>query len=379
MPFAAALSEHPVPSHAVGEAVGQVLEAIGPAPDLVVLFAGAPQTGAMEDVAAAVSELLQPRLLVGCTASTVVGGAREVEDGGAVALWAGRGLDATAYRLGVQRLEEGAAITGFPHRDDLPPDARAVLLLADPFSFPVDQLLVGLRDQAGLELPVIGGMASAARGPGGNRLVLGRSVFTDGAIAVVLGGASVEAVVSQGCRPIGEPMIVTKGQGNLVHELAGLPALQRVQDVLRSLPPEDIERARHGLHIGRVVDESKAEFERGDFLVRNVLGADSSAGAVAIEVEVGATVQLQVRDAESADEDLRSLMAGRTAGGALVFTCNGRGTHLFGRPDHDASVITDALGGAPLAGMSCAGEIGPVGGRSFVHGFTASVALFRDR
>lgn len=380
MPFAAALSEHPVPSIAVGEVVGQVLEAIGPEPDLVVLFAGPPQTGAMEDVAHAVRELLRPRSFIGCTASTVVGGAREVEDTGAISIWAATGITARALRLAVMRTPDGPAISGFPHRDDLPPDAEALLVLADPFSFPVDQLLTGLRTQAGIDLPVIGGLASAARGPGGNRLVLDGDVFGEGAVVAVLGGGAIEAVVSQGCRPVGDPMIVTKGEGNLVHELAGQPALQRVQEVLHHLSPEDIERARQGLHIGRVVDESKAEFERGDFLIRNVLGADSSAGAVAIgdEVEIGSTVQLQVRDASSADEDLRALMSGRRAGGALLFTCNGRGTHLFGRPDHDASIISDALGGVAVAGMSCAGEIGPVGGRSFLHGFTASIALFRD-
>jgi small ligand-binding sensory domain FIST len=173
---------------------------------------------------------------------------------------------------------------------------------------------------------------------------------------------------------------VTKGEGNLVHELAGQPALDRVQEVLRSLSPEEIELARAGLHLGCVVDESKATFGRGDFVIRNVLGADPAAKVVAVggEVEIGATVQLQVRDASTADEDLRALLVGRAAAGVLVFTCTGRGTHLFGVPDHDASVITDSLGGIPLAGMSCAGEIGPIGDRSFLHGFTASVALFHD-
>lgn len=381
MPFAAALSEHPVPAHAVGEVVGQILERIGDEPDLAVLFVAAAHTGAVEDIAGAVRTLLRPGTLVGCTASTVLGGAREVEDQPAVSVWAAKGVGARAMRLTVIRTPDGTGISGFPHGEDLPPDARALLVLADPFSFPVDQLLAGLRQQAGIDLPVIGGLASAGRGPGGNRLVLDGDIVSDGALAVVLSGAAVDTVVSQGCRPVGDPMIVTGGEGNLLHELAGQPALERVQHVLAHLAPDDVERARQGLHIGRVVDESKATFEQGDFLVRNLLGADSKAGVVAIgdEVEVGATVQLQVRDATTADADLRHLMAGRAAAGALVFTCNGRGTQLFGTPDHDASVIAEALAGAPLAGMSCAGEIGPVGGRSFLHGFTASIALFRDR
>jgi small ligand-binding sensory domain FIST len=130
-----------------------------------------------------------------------------------------------------------------------------------------------------------------------------------------------------------------------------------------------------------VIDERQAEFGRGDFLIRDVLGADPKTGAVAVgdEVEVGATVQLQVRDADSADEDLRDLLWSRTADGALLFTCNGRGTSLFGIESHDARLVSDALDRAPLAGMSCAGELGPVGGRSFLHTFTASLLLLHDR
>jgi len=380
VPYATALSAHPVSAYAAGEVIGQLLESFGTEPDLLVLFASASHTGAIDDIVATVAELLKPRVFVGCTASTVVGGDRELEDSPALSLWAARGVLASAHRLEAQARDDGVAVTGFPAGSDLVAEAKALLLLADPYSFPVQPLLDGLRDELGTFLPVIGGLASAGRAPGGNRLVLDGAVHSSGAVAVVLGGTAVDTVVSQGCRPVGEPMIVTKGEGNLVHELAGQPALQRVQDILRSLTPDELELARGGLHLGRVVDESKAEFRRGDFIVRNVLGADSRVGAVAVsdEVEVGATVQLQVRDASTADEDLRELLAGRAASGALVFTCNGRGTHLFGMPDHDASVITDALDGAPLAGMSCAGEIGPVGTRSFLHGFTASVALFRD-
>ncbi|HYD10517.1 MAG TPA: FIST N-terminal domain-containing protein [Acidimicrobiales bacterium] len=377
MPFADALSEHPIPSHAVGEVVGEVLDKLGPAPDLAVLFAGAAHTGAMDDIVRAVNELLEPTVLVGCTASTVVGRSREVEDAGGLSLWAATGMKADAYTLRV----DGSAIRGFPAADEIPDDASALLVIADPFTFPTEELLVGLREQAGINLPVIGGLASAARGPGGNRLVRDHDVRTDGAVLVVLRAVEIETVVSQGCRPIGDPMIVTAGEGRVARELAGRPALERVQEILRGLSPDDLQLAQRGLHVGLVVDESKATFDRGDFLVRTVLGADSSNGAVAFgeEVEVGATVQLHVRDATSADEDLRHLMAGRDAHGALVFTCNGRGTQLFGVEDHDAIVVNDALGSVPIAGMSCAGEIGPVGGRSHLHGFTASIALFRHR
>lgn len=381
MPFAAALSEHPLATHAVGEVVGEVLEQLGEAPDLAVLFVGAAHTGAIEDIASAVRMLLQPTVLVGCTAGTVVGIEREVEDHAAISLWAGRLPTVEAHRLVAVRTGDGAAITGFPAAGELPPDAAAVLVLSDPFSFPAEELLTGLREQVGVHLPVVGGLASAARGPGGNRLLLDGHVLSDGAVAVILGGVDVTTVVSQGCRPIGDPMVVTSAEGSLIKELAGRNALERVQDVLRALPPDDITLAQQGLHLGRVIDERKAYFERGDFLVRNVLGADPGSGAVAVddEVEVGATVQLQIRDALSAGEDLRHLLFARDADGALLFTCNGRGTTLFGEEDHDARVVSEALDRTPLAGMSCAGELGPVGGRSFLHSFTASVLLLNDR
>lgn len=381
MPFAAALSEHPLATHAVGEVVGEILERLGDEPDLAVLFVGAAHTGAIEDIASAVRMLLRPKVLVGCTAGTVVGVDREVEDHAALSLWAGRLPTVQAHRLAAVRTPDGAAITGFPPAADLPDDAAVVLVLTDPFTFPADELLTGLREQVGVDLPVVGGLASAARGPGGNRLLLDGHVLTDGAVAVVLGGVDVTTVVSQGCRPIGDPMVVTSADGTMIKELAGRNALERVQEVLRGLPPDDVTLAQQGLHLGRVIDEHKAHFERGDFLIRNVLGADPGSGAVAVsdEVEVGATVQLQVRDALSADEDLRHLLFARDADGALLFTCSGRGTALFGEEDHDAHVVTQALDRAPLAGMSCAGELGPVGGRSFLHSFTASLLLLNDR
>jgi small ligand-binding sensory domain FIST len=135
---------------------------------------------------------------------------------------------------------------------------------------------------------------------------------------------------------------------------------------------------RQGLHMGVVVDEHKLDLSRGDFLVRNLLGADQSTGALAVGdvVEIGQTVQFQVRDADAADEDLRVLLGGVEGDAALLFTCNGRGSHLFGTPDHDAALVGDVLGPVPLAGAFCAGEIGPIGGQNFLHGFTASLAVF---
>lgn len=374
--YAAALSEHPLATHAAGEVIGQVLEAVGPAPDLAVLFVTAPHVGTIDDIAATVRTLLQPATLLAATAVSVIGGEREVEEQAAVSLWAGNvGGIPTPVRLEAHATPDGVTIEGLPA--EAAEGERTLVLLADPFALPVD----GFVDAAAASHPqlrVVGGVASAARGPGGNRLVLDGSVLTDGAVGALLPAAApVSTIVSQGCKAVGDPMIVTRSEGQIVYELAGQPALDRLMAVIEGLSSEDRERAQHGIHVGRVIDERKADFGPGDFLIRNVLGGDRKVGAVAVgdEIPVGATVQFHLRDADSADHDLRALLSGCTASSALVFTCNGRGMHLFGRPDHDAELVAERVGPA-VAGMFCAGELGPVGDRSFLHGFTASVLLF---
>ena len=246
---------------------------------------------------------------------------------------------------------------------------RSVLL---PQRSPVDH---GTRDDSG------GRLASAAGRPGGNRLVLGQQVFNDGAVGVLLDpGVEVRTVVSQGCRPIGQPFTITKSEGNIVSEMGGRSAVDRLRETLLALNEAERALVSKGLHIGIVIDEHKSQFGRGDFLIRGLIGADEETGALAVgdSVDVGTTVQFQVRDAATADEDFRRANGRCHRQLALVFTCNGRGTHLFDGPDHDAAVVHEALERAPVAGMFCAGELGPISGHNFLHGFTASVVLFHD-
>jgi small ligand-binding sensory domain FIST len=375
--FAHGLSEHPVPSQAVGEAVGQAVEQLAEErPDLVVMFTSPHHVGAFEDIASSVRALLDPSVLLGCSAESVIGGPREVEGGPALSVFAAR-LPETVLspvRLEVVTTPDGPAMVGWP---DQP--SGSLLLLADPFTFPTDTFL----DRVNEDLPglkVVGGLASAATRPGGNRLALDAEVTERGAVGVLLdGGVEVHTLVSQGCRPVGKPYVVTKAERNFIYELGGKPALQRLQETAAAASEEERELMRRGLHIGCVVDEQQLEFGRGDFLIRQVMGADQRTGVIAVGdvLEVGRTVQFQVRDAQSADEDLRHLLAEAKADAALLFTCNGRGTRLFGVPDHDAAAVEDVIGPLPLAGCSCAGEVGPVGSRNFLHGFTASLALFR--
>jgi small ligand-binding sensory domain FIST len=379
--YAAALSEHPVPAHAVGEVAGEVIEALGGEdPDLVVCFASPHFVGALDDVAFALANLLTPRVAIGASAIAVVGGPHEVEHGPALSVFAAVLPDAalTPVSLQVGRGPDGWTVDGLPDPGDAP---ATLLLLADPFTFPLDGFLRRCEELAP-EVQVVGGAASAARGPGGNRLLLDGEVRDQGAVGVLLRGVGVRTVVSQGCRPVGTPLTVTRAEGNVLAELAGEEALARLQEAAAAASDEDRLLMGMGLHLGIVVDEHQLDFEPGDFLVRAVTGADPTMGSLSIGdvVEVGQTVQFHVRDAGAADDDLRAVLAGvdpDEARGALLFSCNGRGERFFGEPSHDAGVLDQLLGPLPVAGMFCAGELGPVGGRSFLHAFTASLALFR--
>jgi small ligand-binding sensory domain FIST len=379
MPFVNALSQHPDAAEATGDVVGRALEGLDRVPDLAVLFCSPDHADALDDIVATVRALASPRVLIGATAESVVGGEYEVEEGPALSLWAAT-LPAvpTPVRVTAMRTPSGVAVQGLSIAD-LPPGGTLVLL-ADPFSLPVDAILDAV-DAAGTGVRVAGGLASAGRTPGANRLVLDGEVVTSGGVGFVLEpDSAVTTVVSQGCRPVGQPMIVTEAEDNVVNRLAGKSALERLEDLARRAGPEERQLLASGLQVGVAIDEHRETFGRGDFLIRGVLGVERGSGALVVgdAVEVGTTVQFHVRDAGAADEDLQAMLAPTAGDGALLFTCNGRGTRLFGEPDHDARAVRDALGTDAVAGMSCAGELGPVGGRSFLHGFTASVVLFRD-
>ena len=286
--------------------------------------------------------------------------------------------------LDYRRTPEGASFVGWP--DELPsewPAGSALLVLGDPFSFPADGLLQRLGEDQPAAV-VVGGMASAAAQPGENRLLLGQTVHDRGAVAVYLHGRTrLRTVVSQGCRPIGEPFVITKAEDNVIYQLGGRSAYERLKDVYSTLATRERQMLQRGLHVGRVVNEYQDHFEQGDFLVRNVMGADAEQGAIAVGdyLKPGQTVQFHIRDAETADAELRQLLArardqGARPQGALLFSCNGRGTRLFPQPHHDVTAIEQTFGRIPIAGFFAAGELGPIGGKSFLHGFTASIALF---
>jgi small ligand-binding sensory domain FIST len=378
----AGLSRAPEAAEAGREAARQAAGSIGGAVDLAFLFLSAEHLDDAEAAVACVLRELQPRHLVGCVAEGVLGGGREVEDGPGAAVWAAAlpaGADVTVFHSVAVPSEAGAVVTGVPPLED--PDL--VVLLVDPYSFPAASFLAKLNEeQPGL--PLVGGLAAGAGRPGEGALIVEDRVVTDGAVGVAVTGAPVVTVVSQGCAPIGRDAVITSAEENLVYELAGRPALMRLQSEIAGLTPEQRALASRGVLAGLVIDENRAEYQRGDYLMRALLGGDDETGAIAVgeTVRVGQTLRFHVRDAATADDDLRSALQaalpGSRAAGALLFTCNGRGTNLFPEPDHDAAAVASALGSESLAGFFAAGEIGPVGGRAFVHGYTATLAVFLD-
>ncbi len=386
MKFASAISTSGDAAQAVREAIAAARDELGPRhAHLVLLFA----TPHFEDDFVLFSEELASAfggaLCMGCTAEGVIGEGREIERTCCLSLLVGHlpGVRLRPFHVRQAALEEAldepAQSELFGGRD---PEARGVILFGDPFSIHIRQLLDALGT-AMRRCPVVGGMASGAEGPGQNVLMLNEQLYRDGAVGVVLAGdVRFSCIVSQGCRPIGQPFVITRGEQNIIHELGGKPALERLRETFSALSPDDRKLAETALFLGMAINEYQDRFGRGDYLIRNLIGLDPKRGALAVGdiVRVGTTVQFHVRDAASADEDLRALLqphaaTGRVPAGILLFDCNGRGTRMWEQADHDVACISDSLGGVPTGGFFCAGEFGPVGGRNFIHGHTASVAL----
>jgi small ligand-binding sensory domain FIST len=385
--YASALSTESDPLVAATEVCDQLLQAGMEQPDLAVLFVSHHDASQWDRLPEEVQQRLRPRNLIGCSAEGVVEKNREVEQQSALAIWAAVLPQSriTPLHLYFQRTIEGGAIVGWPDHlvGDWPKDA-VLLLLAEPFSFPTDYLLQRMNeDQPGVR--VLGGMASGATAPGQNRLFFGPSTLDSGAVGLMVdGGVTITSVVSQGCRPIGDPLIVTKAERNIIEQLGGRSALQQLKEIFQRLPTHEQELAQNGLHLGRTVSEYRDRFQAGDFLVRNVIGVDHESGAIAVGdfVRVGQTVQFHIRDEKSAHDDLVEQLSRRRtpqpAQAGLLFTCNGRGTRLFSQADHDARTVLEQCGPMPLAGFFAQGEIGPVQNMNFLHGFTASLVLFSE-
>ena len=370
-------------AEAAGEAAREARAALGGAPvDLAFLFLSGDHFGGSAEAVAAVEEELAPRHLLGCVAEGVVARDRELEDGPGAAVWAASLPDAQieTFHSVALSTDEGVAVTGFPTLDD----ADLVTLLVDPYTFPAAGFLTKLNEEEDA-VQLVGGLAAGGGEPDTQALFVDGEIVYEGAVGAVLRGVPVRTVVSQGCEPVGRDSVITHAEDNVVFELAGEPALERLKgDVATLTPDQERSAAAGGVLAGLVIDENRADYGRGDYLMRGLIGVDEETGALAIgeAVRIGQTLRFHVRDAASADTDLRESLGatlnGERAAGALLFTCNGRGTGMFDGPDHDARAVAELLGDDAVAGFFCAGEIGPVGGKPFLHGFTATLAVFLE-
>ena len=398
--FSSALSTAEDSSVAEREAVAALRAGLdGAAPDLVCLFVTHHHGAALDGLGARVRAAMGARTLLGCTAEAAIGPVHEAEREPGLALWAGclPATEVRPFRVQVTAEEgEDPELEGGPTIFE--PSRAACLVLAEPFSFPTEPFLEHFgRDWPGV--PAIGGMASGGQGPGQNLLFLGSDelgdeIHGDGAVGVALeGDVEVVPVVSQGCRPVGQPWVVTEVTENRIQRLGGRPALEILAETLRDVTSEDRQLLQSAPFLGLAVDARKEKLTRGDFLARAVMGVAQGERSVVISDHPrrGQTVQFLVRDATSAGDDLRELLAAQRTGdpygsgdpsrlGALLFTCNGRGSRMFGRPDHDLDCLRETLHPElPAAGFFAMGEIGPIDRQNFLHGFTASIALFRSR
>ena len=373
------------PLAAAIQAAGAAADALhGAPPDVALVFASGAHLFAPEVTLEGVHNVIAPRALVGCGAGGVLGDGRELESRTAVAVWAAnfdRAAEVRAFHTAASVDEDHVSeLDGLPDIEG----AQGAIMLADPYTFPTDVALAALAHRSPT-VPVVGGIASARTAEGGGTLFFGEEVHDDGVVGISLHGIEMLPCVSQGAAPLGREVTVTAAEGNVIHELAGRPALETLERIIAELPARERALVAAGVLIGIVIDSGKPEYQQGDFLVRGLLAVDPDSGKLAVGAEVreGQVLRLHARDAESADQDLcRALrlhteaMAGSSPAGALVFSCNGRGQAMFGADDHDARTVQRELGGAPSAGFFAAGEIGPVGGRSFLHSFTATLAVF---
>ena len=387
--FASALTRQGEAHAAADELVRAIRDQLGSSRiDVAFLFISAQHADQADALSHALRTALDPETFVGCTGEGIIATGREVETGPAATLWAAHlpGVTMQPLRLSFSGVHDQFSLRGWPEPDFASEAAPVMLLFADPFSTPMQEVLTVIEERYP-EARALGGLAGGGQDIGENRLFLDDQVYTDGLVGVSLyGNISVRTIISQGCRPIGDRFIVTKAEHNVIQELGGVPALHCLQTVFGQLSTDERAQAQRALHIGIAMDEQRAQFTRGDFLIRNLIGADQTTGAIVIGdvVQEGQTVQFQVRDAQSADQDLHALLASpgltesSTPLGALLFSCCGRGKGLFGAPNHDVSALQAQLGDIPVAGFFAQGEVGPVGGRNFLHGYTASIAIFSE-
>ncbi len=387
MRFASSLTTTPDLSLAVAELASQFDASLDSrAADLVIAFAPGEWLSDPK-LAEALAAAFPRATVVGCSAAGVIGKGREVEDRAALSLTVASLPDVRvrSFHVETSDLPAEGDLAGWRALAGVPTDEQPhFLLFCDPFTMDTQALLQGL-DGAHPDAQKLGGYASGGQRPGSSRLLVNRELHRSGAVGVVLSGnVEVDAVIAQGCRPVGQPMFVTRCEKNLIQTLNDQAPLDMIRQLYAGLPEGDQRLLERSLHLG-IEMKNQVEYGQGDFLVRNILGLEQERGGMAIAGSVRPlqVVQFVLRDAQTATQELQQLLSRYRAKspvrGALLFSCLGRGRQFFGEPDHDSSLFRKAMGELPLGGFFCNGEIGPVGGTTFLHAYTSAFALFRAK
>jgi small ligand-binding sensory domain FIST len=383
MEFISRLADTTDPEHIVD----QLLLDVSGQFDLGVLFVTPAIPYDPQDIYKEIESRVGIRNFLCCTCAGIIGNQREIEGAPSASLMLARLPDVSIKPFYIDQAELDQLNTSeelYDFFEVFPNEKPNFLVLPDPFRIDANQFLQTVN-QAYPQCSVFGGLVSAATQEKENTIIINNEVYDEGLAGIVLSGnIAIEMVVSQGCRPIGKPFIVTKAEGNIIYELAGRSFYEVIKEVLEQATPRDRTLAQDAIFVGIAMNEYKHKLKRGDFLIRGVMAIDpdTGGGAVADYVQTGQTVQFHLRDAQTAQEDLHELLNHHRSQadrerlkGAFIFSCNGRGENLFRIKDHDIKIIQQSLGPMPAAGFFCAGEIGPVGGVNFLHGFTSSMAL----
>lgn len=387
MRFASAITTEREASEAVQLLADCLIPQLGETSiDFALVFLSPHYRTVITDLVEDLQSCLKPGVLLGCTAEGVIGRELEIEREPAISVVAAHlpGVKLAPFKLQSmdwqRTLGEEAVLRQLVNA---PAQPKLFMVLADPFTAPMDAVLESFNSYYP-DLPVIGGLASGSNRAGGNALIFNDLVLNNGVVGAAFAGAmEVDIIVSQGCRPIGRPFTVTSARDNVIMGLEDQAPLAHIQELVMEMTPTDRFLLQNGLYIGRAIERYEDSLGRGDFLVRGVLGLDQDSGVMVVgdHISEGETVQFHLRDASTAEEDLEMMLAPQSLfdppAGGFLFSCNGRGTRLYNHPNGDINIIQKALGEINLAGFFCAGEIGPIGNKNFLHGHTASLALFR--
>jgi small ligand-binding sensory domain FIST len=374
----------------VDESVEAILSQMdGKAVDLTIIFVSPQFKGKYEEIPKLIRDRISSGHFLGCSGGGIVGGGKEAEQQAAFSMTCANLPDVEIKGIHTDTMK-------LPDQDTAPSVWRewlgvdveknpSFIFLADPFSFQGEEFLAGV-DFAYPNSSKVGGLASGAQAQGGNALYLNDKIYNNGLIGLALSGnVGMDTIVAQGCRPIGDPVKVSKCDGTLLTEMDGQPPLELLQSVYEGLDENDKSLVQTSLVLGIEMDPLKDNPQQGDFLIRNIMGVEREIGGIQVGtlLREGQLVQFHLRDKAMSAEDLK-LMLNRykanknfkNTSGALLFSCLGRGQYLYGKPNHDSDMFRDHIGDIPLGGFFCNGEIGPVGKTTFLHGYTSSFGIF---